>query len=692
MNFRAVLILAATLLANGCSDSIPTRADGALTPATERSLTTWFREHWAQQPAAPEGTLDDSAVTAADAGASAPSKGSFSSTILQETGVDEADLVKSDGERIYAIYRNEPADFLFPGDDTGVATTGSTRPANGAGEQGIRIMRTIPGETGLEELSRLKFDRDQGRLEGLYLMPRRLIALSASSGYYALDWFRPISFARRHTDVHWIDIDDPANAGVSHHLSFDGALVASRRIDDTLYLMLRHFPDVTVAPLAETGDAQTALETLTAADFLPGARLDDQPAQPAVAPEDCYLNEAAANGGVDVITLVAVDVASKSPRFRATCYVGSSETLYASTRAVYIASTRWDYRIEGDIALYDPRVTTDIHKFALDGLKIEYRGSAEIGGHLGYQQDRKPFRMSESADGRYFRVLTYNEQRPWLADARTTGENAADSSPVMLTVLREATDRAALETVARLPNAAQPEPLGLPGERLYASRFIGDRAYLVTYRITDPLYILDLSDALQPRLAGALKVDGYSDFLQPVGENLLLGVGKDAIADPDNPSGFRGGAWYQGVKLSLIDVADPGHPRETDRLIIGKRGTESAALRDHHALALLPDPDTGATRLALPVELHDKPIGPDEGPRTWYGYTHSGLYRFEIDAASETIAALPPLVTRRDGDNSPPVNANDDRAVLIGDTVHYLPGGQFWSQDWPGTAPPLGPQ
>ncbi len=679
---RITLVFALAMTAFGCTDPATPRAGGALTPATEASLTQWFRARL-QQNAPPDDAIADASVASADSGASPPAKEDFSTTLLQETGVDEADLVKTDGDRIYAIYRNEPTDFFYPATATDVPAKQDI--ALMAGDQGVRIMRTAADQAGLEELARLPFARDQGRLEGLYLMPRRLIALTSSTGYYPFNWFRPTSFRRQHTDVHWIDISNPADAGIVHRLSLDGALVASRRIDNTLYLMLRHYPDI--APLAET-DAQPV-----AADFLPTASIDDAPRQPAVAPEDCYLNERAANGGLDIITLTAVDLTADTPRFHSVCYVGSSEALYASTRAVYIASTRWQYQVAGDVAIYDPAITTDIHKFALDGLSIRYRGSAEIAGHLGYLQDRKSFRMSESADGRHFRILTYNEQRPWINARNTDNASARDSSPVMLTILREAPDRAALEIVSQLPNPARPEPLGLPGERLYASRFTENRAYLVTYRITDPLYVLDLEDPLDPRLAGALKVRGYSDFLQPVTDGLLLGIGKDAVEDPANPSGFRGGAWYQGVKLSLIDVSDPAQPRETDRLIIGKRGTESAALQDHHALTLLAEPNTGVTRVALPIELHDTPSDRDQGPRTWYKFTQAGLYRFAIDIASQSLTPLPPpLITRRAGDGAPPVTANDSRAILIGDQVHYLEGGRFWSQDWEGSTPPVGPQ
>ncbi len=664
------------------------RADGRLQPATDASLTQWFRKALAQNPAAVALTTEDASGPSDTAQAAAATGGDFSTTTLQETGVDEADRIKTDGQTLYAIY-HRASDALFPAD------TDSTKPVidhPGQTEQGIRIMQPLNGGPALQEINRIPFTGGAGILRGLYLTSdqQTLLALSSGNDNYQPDWFFPGGFIHQTTRVSWIDVSNPAVASVSHQLDFDGALVASRKIKDVMYLVLRHYP-----PIA----ADANLSQVEAADLLPRATLDRQPPQPAVTAEHCYIQPDNPNTDADVITLIAIDLKATTPQFNSVCYVGASEALYASTRALYLATTRWQYRIEGDVALYDPRTTTDIHKFALDGTKLLYRGSAEIGGHLGYQQDRKSFRMSESADGRYFRIVTYNEQRPWILAAQpaagtdsTTPPDHRDDSPVMLSILEEAPDRAALKIVSQLPNDRRPTPIGAPAEQLYASRFIGDRAYLVTYRTTDPLYILDLADPADPFIAGALKVPGYSDFLYSVEPNLILGLGKDAVSTPDNPSNFRGGAWYQGLKLSLIDVSDPAHPRETDRLLLGKRGTESEALHDHHALMKLKVSASGITRIAIPVELHDTPLSHTDTPSSYYGYTHSGLYRFEIAPQTQTIHPLPALIThRREQDKRPPPSQGN-RSLLIGDNLHFLQDGKFWSQDWSGLTGVIGPQ
>jgi hypothetical protein len=420
-----------------------------------------------------------------------------------------------------------------------------------------------------------------------------------------------------------------------------------------------------------------------------------------LAPSNCYL-EKEGKGSAHIITLVAVDLNADIPTLNSRCFVGSSEALYASTEALYLATTQHNYRTAGSTAEYDPGITTNIHKFAFDALDLDYRGSAEVRGHLGWNQDRKSFRFSEKNG--LLRVLTFaedlwtsgdavvNDAGPSTAGNDTDAESsqAPTKSPVLLTIFKEDPNKAALQQIAQLPNKARPDPIGLPGEKLYASRFIGDRAFLVTYRVTDPLYVLDLSDPTDPFVAGDLKVDGYSDYLHPISDTLLLGVGKDAI--PDERSSDDRGAWYQGVKLSLIDVSDPAKPREADKVILGKRGTSTTVLQDHHGLTGLSVGDT--YRIALPVSLNERKGSPNAviNPSSYFNYSHTGLYRFDISVVNQTITKIPPLVVNDYTQQPYEQSIDTDRSIIMGDNVHYLHGGQFWSQDWAGQSTAVGPK
>ncbi len=271
------------------------------------------------------------------------------------------------------------------------------------------------------------------------------------------------------------------------------------------------------------------------------------------------------------------------------------ETLYASPEALYLATTDYHYN-----QAQGARSSTGIHKFAFTGTDIAYRGSGDVPGHLSGQESA--FRFSEQ-DG-YLRVITDNDTftDPSMAITAPYGK-----SPGILSILKEG-GKDGLQLVSQLPNRKRPAQLGKPEEQLYASRFVGDQAYLVTFQSTDPLYVLDMSNPQDPYIAGELKMPGFSDYLHPVGKHLLLGIGKDAIPDPNGD--FRG-AWYQGMKLSLIDTSKPGELKEVDKLILGKRGTDSAALHDHHAVTVLPVGNS--LRVALPIKLHDTPASRNAG-------------------------------------------------------------------------------
>jgi hypothetical protein len=235
-----------------------------------------------------------------------------------------------------------------------------------------------------------------------------------------------------------------------------------------------------------------------------------------------------------------------------------------------------------------------------------------------------------------------------------------------------------LAVVGELPNAKRPQPLGKAGEQLYASRFLGARGYLVTYRLTDPLYVLDLANPADPKVAGELQVDGYSDYLFPLTDNLLLGVGKDALSDGTNGDGRF--AWYQGVKLSLIDVTDPTRPTEAARSVIGKRGTDATVLRDHHGIAL--QTVGNRVRISLPVRLHDTlpqgSVGSALSASTYYQSTRTELQKFDIDTAARSLTARKPLVSSL----SPDRDISVDRSLLWDDQVHYYQSGVWTSGAW----------
>lgn len=232
---------------------------------------------------------------------------------------------------------------------------------------------------------------------------------------------------------------------------------------------------------------------------------------------------------------------------------------------------------------------TIIHKIEIDKDDISYQSVGEVPGSALNQ-----FSMDEYNN--HFRIAT------------TTGHvsrSGQSSSLNHLYVLDED-----LDIVGSVEDLAE-------GERIYSARFLGARAYLVTFKKVDPLFVIDLSRPDDPEVLGYLKITGYSDYLHPYDENHVIGIGKET----------RGGneqfSWYQGIKISLFDVSDVSNPVEKAKIEIGDRGTESYALRDHKAFLF----DREKELLVIPVALaeidqsrYDEEI-PDNtrGQHVWQG-------------------------------------------------------------------------
>jgi len=164
-----------------------------------------------------------------------------------------------------------------------------------------------------------------------------------------------------------------------------------------------------------------------------------------------------------------------------------------------------------------------------------------------------------------------------------------------------------------------------PGEKIYAARFMGKKGYLVTFKKVDPFFTLDLSDPQNPKIAGQLKIPGYSDYLHPLDENHILGIGKNSIEAEEG--GF---AWYQGVKMAIFDVSDFENPKELFKTEIGDRGTDSFVLNDHKAFLY----DSKKQLLVIPILLAELTASQRENnleANTYGEYTFQGAYVYRLN-------------------------------------------------------------
>jgi uncharacterized secreted protein with C-terminal beta-propeller domain len=274
---------------------------------------------------------------------------------------------------------------------------------------------------------------------------------------------------------------------------------------------------------------------------------------------------------------------------------------------MYIASNQWG-QVNGQNVR--PTPTTLIHAFDIsDSKAARYRESGQVKGTVLNQ-----FSMSEA--GGVFRVAT--------TGLDTTGQTNSESFVTTLADQGQA-----------LIQLGQVGGLGR-GEQIHAVRFIGNLGYVVTFRQTDPLYTLDLSDPRQPRVTGELKITGFSAYLHPAGDGKLIGVGQEATEQGRTT----------GTQVSLFDVANPAAPRRLAQYHLPDSNSE--AQFDPHAFLFWPQDGT----LVIPVSAY----------RTNYEVS-SLVLRVEGNQLNQTGRIVEP--------SSPNNYGGPRRTIVIGD--------QLWS-------------
>jgi len=656
------------------------------------------------------GGSSDSAVTAPATGSGESGGLDVTSTNVQEIGVDEADRVKTDGEHLYVL--SQPQYYYGPGPIPVDAppepvpitiTVGDTLEADNRlsmpappldASSDLRILRLRPDVPDALPISEITLDFNGLSADGMYLHKNDsssslVVTASGLPGYQ--DWYDPYAFDGAKSLLTKIDVTMPSAARLTESVKLDGEIISSRRIGKQMFFASRHYPAIPgVNPYSV--DLETWINIVNSTDLskvLPRYTMDaGQNSTSLVNPAECFVSPLPDDAYYtpDIISLVTVDIDTMQVSDTA-CYLGSSETLYASPDSVYLATTVWNHGngLEDSVvstspapdqAIYDPRTDTDIHKFSIGDGTLDYQGTGTVVGHLGWNNLRKPFRMSEYNGN--LRVITHSASQD------------SSVSPVYVTVLQP-NNEGDLIRVGQLPNQNHPGHIGKPWEDLYATRFLGDTAYLVTFRQTDPLYVIDLAKPTDLSVAGELEIEGYSDYLHPIADGFLLGIGKDAIA-----SGTGDGALTLGVKLSLFDVSDPKNPSEVQSVTVGQRGTESAALSDHRGITVQPANDLHPTRVAIGVDIAgsvDGPRPPNAQSAAWYEYSYTGLHGFEVRTGDDAgIALVGVLKTQPNADYLYYGNGYADRSVLVNDATYYINESDVYSADWNDLSNAIGPR
>ena len=486
------------------------------------------------------------AVGEDDAGETAPTTTvaagtTYSGTNTQEQGVDEPDLVKTDGRRIVTLL------------------------------DGILRIATVD-DGALRRGGNLAIDR-YGYAQDMFLSGDRILVLVAGDGYPILyddiavgeeigvapPWYPP-SMITRLVEIDIADVDEPA---VVRTMDLDGRYLSARMVDDTVRVVFVAQPTGLVFTYPEGGglraerDAEAenrrVVEDSTVDNWLPYYVTKDRLGR--VIDEGTAIDCSRAHhpdefAGLNLLSVLTLDLATGLSLTDSTGVLANGETVYASPTSLYVATQQWiDWStIDVDAATGIPvdTATTEIHRFdTTDPKRTEYRASGSVEGWLLNQ-----WSFSEHDD--HLRVVVTNAPA-WQRWGQT------ESSVVVLR-----------EEAGELRQVGSVGGLG-KDENVYAIRFMGDIGYVVTFRQIDPLYTIDLSDPENPKVMGELKIPGFSSYLHPVGEGLLLGVGQDATEQGQ----------VRGAQVSLFDVSDLRNPQRIDQVSLGDGN--SAVEWDHRA-------------------------------------------------------------------------------------------------------------
>ena len=446
----------------------------------------------------------------------------------------------------------------------------------------IYIVKAYPAENA-KVLSIITFE-DDANVHNFFININRLIVFGASYRYPAE--FEEKKNKSEYFPYYWsisttiIDIYDLANKEDPKPLKeieLDGSFFNARMIGDYIYIITSEY----TRNFYYNIDGNKTIN-------LPEIRVNDQ--KRCISLEDIYyIND---TKKVDSMThIISIDIYG-STIDQKNFLLGSSQNMFVSNNNIYLACQEYGYYNLFSESECSYEQATIVHKISIDNGEIFYKAKGAVPGFTLNQ-----FSMDEH-DG-FFRIAT----QVWDYDS---------GSNTNLYILDEN-----MNLTSKIEGIA-------PGERMHSARFIGNKAYLVTFKKVDPFFTLDLSDPYDAKIIGELKIPGYSDYLHPYDENHIIGIGKDTVEPQEEYSWTRDFAWYQGLKIALFDVSDLENPKEISKVIIGDRGTDTPVLYDHKSFLF----DKERELLVLPVSLYEIS---DYDKTQNNGYTGSiyGTFKFQ---------------------------------------------------------------
>ena len=551
----------------------------------------------------------------------------YSTTNIQVEGVDEADVVKTDGQYIYQVNNDR-----------------------------IIVAKAYPAND-MHIVGMLDFSNNNFTPQEIYLSEDLLVAIGSyykETGKRNLKeaqvdgklYIRPPYYQKNSVKAIVCDISDKRNIKQIREVEIEGNYVSSRMIGSVLYMVSNSYQNIYY-----THDSHMEIQT----PFYKDSKVSEEYIEIEY-PQIRYFPDSVES---NYMLVAAFDI-KENEKANIQTYLGSGENIYVSKENLYVAVTNYNYEVALDnkvktpqrdlisiAPIYRDNRVTEVYKFSLNGSKMTYLNKGSVPGQILNQ-----FSMDEY-DG-YFRIATT------MISMRGARDNGSSNNLYILDDTMNICGK--IEGIAK-------------GEEIYSVRFMGERGYIVTFKTVDPLFVIDLKDPTKPEILGALKIPGYSDYLHPYDENHIIGFGKDTIE-------VSGGGFYMGMKIALFDVSDVNNPIQKFSEVIGDRGTDSELLQNHKALLFSKEKNL----LAFPItvaEIKDKDTTINKWGVPQYGeFVFQGAYVYNIDI--EKGFTLKGKITHiseeeylKSGNYKLYSNKLVERIIYINDTLYTLSKGMY---------------
>lgn len=441
----------------------------------------------------------------------------YSKTNIQVENVDEADIVKTNGKYIFYVVNNKILIF------------------------------NIQDKAKMDKVAEISYEDEKFKPTEIYINNNKLIVMGNQSTYSyptsgkvretSTAIYKKGIYKERAVAIVY-DITNIVKPNEIRRVELEGKCVSSRMIDNNIYFI-----------------ANKSIYAREIANF-PITDLDENLVKPIYRDTINGTSERMIDfdriyyfdniNTINYLTLGGFNLDSKDEVDIQT-FLGAGEDIYCSTKNMYVIKSKNVYDADNYMSYGKD---TKILKFSLNNGKIRFKAEANVEGAINNQ-----FSMDEKDD--YFRIAT------------TIGKtyNMDESTSNSLYILDDK-----LQEVGRLDGIAK-------GEKIYSVRYVGNKAYVVTFKEIDPLFVIDLSDVRNPKILGELKIPGYSTYLHPYDETHLIGFGYDT-----KPNYSNTGIVNDGLKMSMFDITDFNNPKEMFTVKIGKQGTQSPLANNHKAL------------------------------------------------------------------------------------------------------------